>query len=63
MNIEWSAGSDRIRQTVWLDDDGRSLGIQLTDEGMILDLIDSEGEVIGTESATYEEIAEGLADG
>jgi hypothetical protein len=63
MEIEWSAGGDGIRQTVYTDpDDGRSLSIILTNEGVIMDLIDKDGEVIGTESATYDEIMEGLSD-
>lgn len=59
MDIEWSAGSNGVRQTVY-SDDNRSLSITLTNEGMIIDLI-VDGEVVGTEAATYEEIMEGLS--
>lgn len=57
-NVEWSAGSEGVRQTVWIEDD-RSLVIMLTSEGVVMDLV-KDGEVIGSEWATYIDIAEGL---
>lgn len=60
VDIEWSAGSEGVRQQVYWAEDGRSLSIILTSEGIIIDVIDAEGEVIGTEASTYEDILYGL---
>lgn len=60
MDIEWSAGSEGIRQHIYWAEDGRTLSINLTNEGIIIDVIDKDGEVIGTEGSTYEEILYGL---
>lgn len=59
MDIEWSAGSEGVRQHVYWAEDGRSLCISLTHEGIIIDVI-KDGEVIGTESSEYEDILYGL---
>lgn len=37
-------------------DDNIKLHIKTTYEGIIIDVVDSNGEVIGTEAATYQEI-------
>ena len=60
MDIDWSAGSNGIRQNIYWSDDGLTLSIVLTSEKVIIDLIDSDGEIVGTESATYEEMADAL---
>ena len=63
--LEWSADGNGIRQTVYLSEGEETLGqyleIKLTAEGVIIDLFDG-GEIVGTEAATYEEIADGLSD-
>lgn len=61
-DIDWSAGANGIRQNVyWSEDPIRTLSIVLTSEGIIIDVIDAEGEVIGTEASTYEDIMDGLS--
>jgi len=60
LDIEWSAGSDGIQQTVRLPHD-RRLDIKIDNEGVALNLYE-HGTFVGGESATYEEIAEGLED-
>ena len=39
-----------------------SLQVRITDEGVITDLVDSDGEVIATGGGTWDEIAMRLAD-
>ena len=62
--LEWSADGNGIRQTVYLSEGEETLGqyleIKLTAEGVIIDLFD-DGEHVGSEAATYEEIADGLS--
>lgn len=53
-NIEWSAGSEGVRQTVYTDD-GRSLVIVLNNEGIVFDLVEN-GEVINSEWDTYADL-------
>lgn len=60
VDIDWSAGLNGIRQNIYWSDDGLTLSIILTSEGLIVDLANEDGEIVGTESATYEEIADAL---
>ena len=62
MDIDWSAGAEGIRQNVYWSEDGLILSIMLTSEGMIIDLINRDGEVIGTECADYVEMIDALRD-
>lgn len=41
-------------------EDGKQLHLNLTEEGLVLDLVDADGEVIGSDCETYVEIAERL---
>ena len=60
VDIDWSAGSEGIRQNVHWTEDGMTLSVILTNEGVIMDLVDSFGDVVATEHATYEEIVDGM---
>lgn len=60
MDIDWSAGADGIRQNIYWSEDGLILSIVLNSDGVIMDLTDCNGEVIGTEWATYGDIVDGL---
>lgn len=43
------------------DDQALTLVVRVTEEGLIYDLVDENGEVVGTDAATFNEIAERLA--
>lgn len=60
IDIDWHAGSDGIRQTVYRSKDGHSLSIRLTKLDIVMELTDENGEVVGSECATYEDIMDGL---
>lgn len=57
-DIDWHAGSEGLRQKVYLSGE-RRLDIKTDDDGMTIELFE-DGMFVGMESATYEEIAEGL---
>ena len=62
--IDWSADGNGIRQTVYLSEGEGTLGqfleIKLTAESVIINLF-NDGEIVATERATYEEIADGFS--
>jgi len=43
-------------------EDGTSINVTITDEGVIIDAFDQDGECIGTEAATFGELFERIAD-
>lgn len=58
--MDWAADSNGLRQTVY-NDNGTSLTITLTYEGIIIDLYDKDGEFANTHTETYDEITERLS--
>ena len=52
--VQFTVTSDRL--------DGLSLAVNATDEGLILDLYDKDGEVVGTQAMMYDEWADWILD-
>lgn len=50
---------DELRYTTPTDEAGGFIEAQLTDEGVIVDKYDADGECIGTFARTYEEFFDG----
>jgi hypothetical protein len=55
LDIEWSAGLEGVRQTVYIDGN-QSLVIMLNNEGIAIDLVE-DGEIISSMWDTYADLS------